>query len=114
MLDSPNGAFSTRQTLKIAFCNVLGSGHVNPTLPIVEALTQRGDEVSYYCYPPRRAAIENVGARFRNYGSDDFNVAQHHPHGVLPTQLLPAPAALMPYLVDERTRLHPHLILSDT
>src|SRR5258706_11175403 len=103
MLDSPNGAFSTRQTLKIAFCNVLGSGHVNPTLPIVEALTQRGDEVSYYCYPPRRAAIENVGARFRNYGSDAFNLPQHHPQGVFPTPLFPATVALMPYLLQELT-----------
>jgi len=100
--------------LKIAFCNVLGSGHVNPTLPLVDALTGRGDEVTYYSYPARRAVIEQVGARYRNYGSDDFRVAQYHPQGTFPTQLLPATVAVLPYLIDELTRLDPDLIVTDS
>lgn len=100
--------------MKVAFCNVLGSGHVNPTLPIVEALARRGDDVTYYCYPQRRAAIEAAGARFRNYGSDDFNVAQYHPKGFFPTQLLPATAAVLPYLLEDLERLGPQVIVTDS
>ena len=40
-------------------------GHVNPSLPIVAELVQRGDRVIYYCSEPFRAQIEATGAEFR-------------------------------------------------
>jgi MGT family glycosyltransferase len=100
--------------MRTVFFNVLGSGHVNPTLPIVKALAGRGDEVTYFSYPQRRAELEANGAVFHNYGDDDFTVARYHPKGFFPTQVVPAAAGLMPYLLQEVKRLAPDLIVSDS
>ena len=50
---------------RAAFFCFPGSGHVNPTLPLVEELVRRGELVDYYCNAPFRSAIERTGARFR-------------------------------------------------
>lgn len=42
-------------------------GHINPSLPLVRALVERGDEVVYCATPPFAAAIEQAGARFIPY-----------------------------------------------
>lgn len=39
-------------------------GHINPTLPLVRELTQRGDEVTYHAPEPFRSVIEATGCRF--------------------------------------------------
>jgi MGT family glycosyltransferase len=44
-------------------------GHTNPTLPLVQELVRRGEEITYYSLEPLRAAIEQTGATFRSYGS---------------------------------------------
>lgn len=72
--------------MHVAFFNVLGSGHVNPTLPVVRALVARGDKVTYFTYPERKGDVEGAGAEFHNYGSDDFRVSQFHPDGDFPTR----------------------------
>jgi len=42
-------------------------GHVNPSLPLVRALAERGEEVAYCATAPFAAAIEQAGARVRLY-----------------------------------------------
>ena len=42
-------------------------GHVNPSLPLVRALVDRGEEIVYFATEPFAAAIEQVGARVRPY-----------------------------------------------
>ncbi|EFH84089.1 macrolide family glycosyltransferase [Ktedonobacter racemifer] len=54
---------------KYIFLNVPATGHVNPTLPIVQELIQRGEQVIYYLTEEFRAAIEATGAIFRPYES---------------------------------------------
>ncbi len=96
------------------FFNVIGSGHVNPTLPVVDALCRRGDRVTYFTSPKRRAAVESVGATYHNYGYDGFTVADYHPKSFFPLQLLPAAVGILPYLLEESRRLAPDLIVTDT
>lgn len=43
------------------------SGHINPSLPLVQTLVARGDEVVYYATDAFAAAIEGTGARYRPY-----------------------------------------------
>jgi MGT family glycosyltransferase len=47
-----------------AFFSLPASGHVNPTLALVEELVSRGERVDYWCTEPFRAVIERTGARF--------------------------------------------------
>src|SRR5437762_1027895 len=48
-----------------AFFCLPASGHVNPTLAMVEELVKRGERIDYWCTEPFRAAIERTGAKFR-------------------------------------------------
>lgn len=52
---------------KALFLSLPLYGHVNPTLPLVGALTYAGDEVVYYATEQFRGAIEGVGGSFRAY-----------------------------------------------
>jgi len=99
--------------MHVVFFNVLGSGHVNPTLPVVRALVARGDKVTYFTYPDRKKDVEAAGAEFHNYGSDDFRVAQFHPDGEFPTQLFPAAVGLLPYLLERLEVIRPDRIVVD-
>jgi MGT family glycosyltransferase len=42
-------------------------GHVNPSLPLVRALVDRGEEIVYFATEPFAAAVEQAGARVRLY-----------------------------------------------
>jgi MGT family glycosyltransferase len=54
---------------KVLFFSVPLQGHTNPSLPLVEELVRRGEEVTYYSLEPLRSAIEDTGATFRSYGA---------------------------------------------
>ena len=49
---------------KVMFFNVPGYGHINPTLPLVEELVNRGEEVIYYSTEKFREKIERTGSHF--------------------------------------------------
>lgn len=52
---------------KYLFVNVPAYGHVNPTLPLVQELVRRGEEVVYYLTEEFRQAVEATGARLLPY-----------------------------------------------
>src|SRR5690349_5906150 len=63
--------------MKAIFFGIPASGHVNPSLPLVAELVQRGEQVIYYCTEKYRKVIEATGATFRSYtrvGDDYFDV----------------------------------------
>ena len=43
---------------KIIFLNIPAHGHVNPTLPVVQELVRRGEQVRYYNTEEFRPQIE--------------------------------------------------------
>jgi MGT family glycosyltransferase len=51
-------------TSRFLFCTVPVAGHVNPGLPIAQALVERGHEVRWYTGRQFQAAVEGVGATF--------------------------------------------------
>ncbi len=54
---------------KYIFLNMPASGHVNPTLAVVQELVQRGHEVSYYLTEEFRDTVQATGATFHPYTS---------------------------------------------
>src|SRR5690349_14446278 len=52
---------------KILLFNIPATGHVNPSLPLVKELVQRGEEIVYVNTAEYRAKIEATGARFVEY-----------------------------------------------
>ncbi len=57
------------------FFNIPHHGHVNPTLPLVQELVKRGDQVSYFAGRAFAERIEAVGAEFRDYTPDGREIA---------------------------------------
>jgi len=51
------------------FFNIPLTGHINPTLPLVRALVQDGDEVTYFSSPTYQERISAAGAIFRSYAN---------------------------------------------
>ena len=67
---------------RILFVNGNLHGHINPTLPIVKELVQRGDEVWYFSTAEFKPKIEATGAVFLDYGEElEHFVHTFHPHG---------------------------------
>lgn len=54
---------------RIVVCSLGFRGHVNPLLPIVEALASRGHDVAHYCTEEYAEAIRRAGAQFHPYRS---------------------------------------------
>ena len=52
---------------KALFLGLPLHGHTNPSLPLVRALVERGDEVVYFSSEPFAAKIQQAGARYRPY-----------------------------------------------
>ena len=52
---------------RYVFLNMPAYGHVNPTLPVVQELVKRGQEVIYYLPEQFKDAIQATGAIFRSY-----------------------------------------------
>lgn len=56
---------------KILVFNIPGHGHVNPTLPVVRELVDRGEQVVYYLTDEFEAKIGRTGAVFRRLDMPD-------------------------------------------
>lgn len=52
---------------KALFLSLPLSGHINPSLPLVQELVTRGAEVVYYATDAFAPAIERTGAKYRAY-----------------------------------------------
>lgn len=53
--------------MKALFLGLPLHGHTNPSLPLVRALVDRGDELVYFSSEPFAARIQEAGARYRPY-----------------------------------------------
>jgi MGT family glycosyltransferase len=103
---------------KALFFNVPGHGHINPSLPLITELTQRGHRIIYFVTEGYRTGVEAVGAVFRPYTiiDDDYfdvrglsgSVPQHVAHALISTS-----AEILPDLLDIARAEQPDYILFD-
>ena len=103
--------------MRALFYGVKGTGHVNPTLPLVRGLLARGHEVVYTLTLEWRERLEAIGCVFRNTAEAadaPFTTADYNPGKPFVRQLLPATAALLPRLVAEARELRPDVIVFDS
>jgi MGT family glycosyltransferase len=97
------------------FFNIPFHGHINPTLPLIEELTRRGDQITYYASEAFRPAIEQAGAMFR--GIDAFFTERTPVDDNLVRfayTLIHATQRMLPGLLAETRANPPDYILFDT
>jgi len=104
--------------MKIVTFNVPTTGHVDPSLPLVAELVDRGHQVFYYLTQTYRPQVEATGATFletpgisRDYFdevSKQFNPLR------LATQLLQTSYELLPFLSGQLRELAPALVIYDS
>jgi MGT family glycosyltransferase len=105
--------------MSILFFNIPASGHINPSLPVVQELVKRGETVLYYNTQDQRALIESSGATFVAYPNvDDFAqlnqaVAESNmAHNAL--LLLQIMERLLPFVLAEIDKHQPKLVIFDS
>jgi UDP:flavonoid glycosyltransferase YjiC (YdhE family) len=67
---------------KAFFFNIHAHGHLNPTLPLVRELVNRGEAIIYYTGEEFREKVETAGAEFRTYESLGEAVVQSFNQGI--------------------------------
>jgi MGT family glycosyltransferase len=103
---------------KFVFINVPSTSHINPTLPLVQELIERGHSVTYYLTDAYRQAVEATGATFRSYQSkiDQIKKAANSsgkPVG-LPMYMLDESLYIIPQILDSIREEQPDGIVYDT
>ena len=63
---------------KVVFFSIPAYGHTNPTLPLVEELVKRGEEVIYYSTNEFKEKILATGAEYRAYVFSGHDYDSHH------------------------------------
>ena len=100
---------------KAAFFNLPFYGHMNPTLPLVAELTQRGEQFTYYSSETFRPAIEGAGATFR--GIDAF-MTERTPVDTnlvkFASTLIRTAQAILPTLLAELRAEPPEYVIYDS
>jgi MGT family glycosyltransferase len=100
---------------KFVFINIPSNSHVNSTLPIVQELVARGEEVIYYLTDAFKDVIEATGATFRSYESklDQINkvaASSGKPVG-LPMYMLDESLFVIPQLLENIRAEQPDCII---
>ncbi|HTM43504.1 MAG TPA: nucleotide disphospho-sugar-binding domain-containing protein [Polyangiaceae bacterium] len=101
--------------MRAIFYSPKGTGHVNPTLPLVRGLIERGHEVTYTLTSEWKERLEKLGCGYRNMGTEErFTTADFNPGAPFYRQLLPTTAALLPRFVEEAKAINPDVIVFDS
>jgi MGT family glycosyltransferase len=95
-------------------------GHINPILPVVRALAERGNRMVCCNTPEFRAQFEQAGAIFRPYPPSDMSASviarllQSGNHATMTRLILRATEQLLPALIDVLAREPPDLVIFDS
>jgi MGT family glycosyltransferase len=105
---------------KIIYLTPPAHGHVNPTLPLMQELVQRGEQITCYNTEEFRPAIEQTGATFRAYATTDMTstafsrLLQKGSLASVTGLILRTTEQLLPFLIDELEREKPDLVIFDS
>lgn len=100
---------------KVLFFNMPLHGHVNPTLPVVKELAERGEEVVYFLTEPYRSAVERAGARLHRYESTLEGLSKGPGGGSppLPALMIGESRKLLPSLLEAVRAEAPEYVVYD-
>ena len=103
---------------KFVFINIPSQSHINPTLPVVQELVARGEEVIYYLTERFRPAVEATGATFRSFETkiDQINktaFSSGKPVG-LPMYMVDESLYVIPQILESIRAEQPDCIVYDT
>ena len=97
------------------FFNIPFHGHVNPTLPLIQELVKRGDEVNYFSTGAFEERIRSTGADYRGYehlytfeGSRKVSHIVHHA-----SLVAEATYALLPQVLSAVEQERPDYLIFD-
>lgn len=101
---------------RVIYFGMPAHGHVNPSIPLIKELIDRGEEVIYYCNEDFRKKIEETGALFKSYDNRLFDVindvsANFLLHSYL---LMVATKRILNELMEDITALEPDYIIHDS
>jgi MGT family glycosyltransferase len=105
---------------KIVFIEMPASGHVNPTLPVVQELVRRGEHVTYYATEEFRSQIEPTGATFQPYpagvltSTDIATATQSNDLTRVVSLILRSTESLLPFLLEELPRQQHDIVVLDS
>ena len=103
---------------KLLFFNIPAHGHVNPTLPVVTELIQRGHHVVYYNSDTFERPIKATGAEFRAYpnsSTTEADLAKRVNNLVsVSVFMLEESTSLVPFTVDTINQEKPDLVIFDS
>jgi MGT family glycosyltransferase len=101
--------------MRALFYSPKGTGHVNPTLPLVRGLLERGHEVTYTLTSEWKERLVAMGCGYRNMGTEErFTTADFNPGTPFYRQLLPTTNAILPRLLEEARTINPDLVVFDS
>lgn len=100
---------------RLWFYNIPYHGHVNPTLRLVRALVQGGDEVTYYSSSTFQERIEATGAKFRTYRSPQaFEASRSTTHIIyLGSLVAQSTKAVLPEVLTDVAAERPEILMFD-
>lgn len=93
--------------MKVLFINSNLSGHIHPTLQLVEDLVADGVHVTYFCSSKFEEAVTRVGAGFLDFTADlekflsDFRPSDRHPFFLLMEYILRWDEEMLPIVLEE-------------
>jgi MGT family glycosyltransferase len=101
---------------KALFLGLPLHGHVNPTLPLVRALVERGHDITYYARPNFAAAVEHAGARCQPYGGGHLDDPERlfADTAAISSRLMRAASGILETHLDAFRGEHPDYIITDS
>lgn len=106
--------------MKILFVNSNLYGHINPTLGLVKKLTERGNEIDYFCSDAFSEQVTKVGGNCLGFSSKlelflkEYKPTDRHPFFMLMEYVLLYDEVLLPEILNRLQNNSYELIICDS
>ncbi|MDP4182025.1 MAG: glycosyltransferase [Bacillota bacterium] len=105
---------------KVLFINGCAHGHINPTLPLVKELVDRGEEVFYVSAAEFRDKVVSNGANYIDIGEKfaqfnrSFKLTGSHPFYSVVDYFLKSDMLMVPLILEKIVDIKPDYIIHDS
>lgn len=102
---------------KVIYLGVPAHGHTKPSLPLIEELVKRGDEVRYYSFPEFKDNVISTGAKYceyRGFPTLVDNAKLIKSFTLLVGSLIYTTRFVVDYLIEDIKKFKPDYIIHDS